>query len=226
MPQIPSGTKFIGIGASVPTPENKSSQNNGFQEVYTLEDLQENVLDLTTPPDEGDVLTYTSGAPAWVPAAGGSDYTETIVSIPSAANGAVTYSDGRPNATGGILGIGTSPIELLPAPGSGKYYDIDKIVLEYTKGTTPYSQLTPNILWIDPFFTGIDNLLNNIATFLTLIFRPGASYTLPTTSDVVVNEYLPINKAINLSTWSSADPTLGDGTLRVKIYHKTITFGA
>lgn len=35
MPQIPSGTKFIGIGASVPTPENKSSQNNGFQEVYT-----------------------------------------------------------------------------------------------------------------------------------------------------------------------------------------------
>jgi len=40
MTQIPAGTKFVGIGATVPTPENRSSQNNAFQEVYTLEDLQ------------------------------------------------------------------------------------------------------------------------------------------------------------------------------------------
>jgi hypothetical protein len=39
MTQIPQGTKFIGIGASVPTPENRSSQNNAFQEVYTIQDI-------------------------------------------------------------------------------------------------------------------------------------------------------------------------------------------
>lgn len=39
MAQVPAGTKFVGIGANVPTPENKSSQNNAFQEVYTLEDI-------------------------------------------------------------------------------------------------------------------------------------------------------------------------------------------
>lgn len=39
MTAIPSGTKFVGIGASVPTPENKSSQNNAFQEVYTIDDI-------------------------------------------------------------------------------------------------------------------------------------------------------------------------------------------
>lgn len=44
MATIPAGTKFIGIGASVPTPENKSSQNNGFQEVYTIEDIQKSVV--------------------------------------------------------------------------------------------------------------------------------------------------------------------------------------
>jgi hypothetical protein len=39
MTNIPQGTKFIGIGASVPTPENRSSQNNAFQEVYTIQDI-------------------------------------------------------------------------------------------------------------------------------------------------------------------------------------------
>ena len=39
MTAIPTGTKFVGIGASVPTPENKSSQNNSFQEVYTIDDI-------------------------------------------------------------------------------------------------------------------------------------------------------------------------------------------
>ncbi len=39
MTAIPTGTKFVGIGASVPTPENKSSQNNAFQEVYTIDDI-------------------------------------------------------------------------------------------------------------------------------------------------------------------------------------------
>jgi hypothetical protein len=39
MPQVPIGTKFVGISANVPTPENRSSQNNAFQDVYTLEDI-------------------------------------------------------------------------------------------------------------------------------------------------------------------------------------------
>jgi hypothetical protein len=45
------------------------------------------------------------------PGGGGSDYTETIVNISSAQ----------------ILAMGTTPIELLPAPGVGKYYEFDII---------------------------------------------------------------------------------------------------
>lgn len=44
MSNIHSGTKFIGIGTSVPTPENRSSQNNGFQEVYTIDGIIGNYL--------------------------------------------------------------------------------------------------------------------------------------------------------------------------------------
>jgi hypothetical protein len=34
------------------------------------------------------------------------------------------------------------------------------------------------------------------------------------------------NRSIIITTYNGDDPLLGDGTLRVKIYHKTITFGA
>jgi hypothetical protein len=39
MAEIEEGTQFIGVSANVPIPENKSSQNNSFQEVYTIEDI-------------------------------------------------------------------------------------------------------------------------------------------------------------------------------------------
>jgi hypothetical protein len=39
MPTIPSGTKFIGISPDVPTPENRSSLSNSYQETYTIDDI-------------------------------------------------------------------------------------------------------------------------------------------------------------------------------------------
>jgi len=39
MAGIDEGTQFIGIPKGVPIPENKSAQNNSFQEVYTLADI-------------------------------------------------------------------------------------------------------------------------------------------------------------------------------------------
>jgi hypothetical protein len=39
MPAIPSGTKFIGISPDVPTPENRSSLSNSYQETYTIDDI-------------------------------------------------------------------------------------------------------------------------------------------------------------------------------------------
>lgn len=43
MPTIPSGTKFIGISPNVPTPENRSSLSNSYQEIYTIDDIAQNV---------------------------------------------------------------------------------------------------------------------------------------------------------------------------------------
>ena len=100
MANIPSGTKFIGIGASVPMPENRSSQNNGFQEVYTIDDivsyvgtnnrrsyqlLSDNYSLLST----DDVVEYTSGSyNVTLPAA--ADVEGKTYTVTNSGNGTIT----------------------------------------------------------------------------------------------------------------------------------------
>lgn len=308
MTQIPSGTKFVGISSSVPTPENRSSQNNAFQEVYTIDDIAESVgggsettafivlasedgpivlpkleadingrqawkweeddhwLQISWNDDDGqwevsDDITgvrYTiaeSYTPSMIsypplmaywdeyggdPASrflttnvvnpntqtavedvakadaltrlfleGSSAYTETIVNISSAQ----------------ILNMGTTPIELLPAPGVGKYYDIDKIVLEYTHVTTAYTLADVYL------YTSVANMPNIVNYLIKHSYDVWMKLTVSTNTlepneTVVYNAVDVTNQSVTLTTWNGTDPTDGDGTLRVKIYHKTITFGA
>ncbi len=138
----------------------------------------------------------------------GSGYTETIVNISSAQ----------------ILAMGATPIELLPAPGSGKYYDIDKIIFEYNYGTTAY---TMDNITIDcqESFRDIRLLQNAFACFVIIDGKnfstyDGSDYAFNITPEMVLNSNVEIYEK------QGVNPTLGDGTLRVKIYHKTITFGA
>lgn len=182
---IPAGTKFIGIGASVPTPENKSSQNNGFQEVYTIEDLQESV--------------------------GGSEYTETIVDISSEE----------------ILAMGTTPIELLPAAGVGKYYDINKMLFEFTYGNTVYA-----IDGVDPEYITFSGAASGAVASISpdVIISPNNYYLIINNTFLDSNLQLQgnytLDQPLTMTTGNGQNFINGDGTLRVKIYHKTITFGA
>jgi hypothetical protein len=137
---------------------------------------------------------------------GGSDYTETIVNISSAQ----------------ILAMGTSPIELLPAAGAGKYYDIDKVVIEYTHVSTAYT--SNYIMLINDGGNPLSySQFSNSNSFVELTLNQ-------TFVDVVegvgLSQMNTLNQALVLTTYDGVSPTLGDGTMRVKIYHKTITFGA
>jgi hypothetical protein len=141
---------------------------------------------------------------------GGSEYTETIVDISSAQ----------------ILNMGTTPIELLPELGSGQYYEVGKMIIEYTHNTSAYNS-TSNWLYTDggyhAFFASI---IKNASNRLSMSGFPVASIDAAAgVASYGDNEVSYFNK-LKLSTWDADDPTDGDGTLRVKIYHKTITFGA
>ena len=183
MTAIPAGTKFVGISASVPTPENKSSQNNAFQEVYTIDDI---------------IAEAQYGMPV-AP-------TTTTVNITSAE----------------ILTMGTTPIELLPALGGSKYYDIEKIIFEYSFITTPYALVDKIMVFGTNTTYAIikDNLIteptNMQAVMSTPIIDPSVS---PYFAD-------PLNVSITLTIDNGTNPTDGDGTLRAIITYTVRSFGA
>jgi hypothetical protein len=146
------------------------------------------------------------------PSGGGSEYTETIVNISSAQ----------------ILAMGTTPIELLPAPGVGKYYDYEGF-LEYTHVSTDYIISDDLVLGSFSSYGGkyiSSNILSSTDNYIIGFNNKGGGQEVGLVAGNVISFKQLLNEPIHLFTFSEVDPTDGDGTLRVKIYHKTITFGA
>lgn len=127
-----------------------------------------------------------------------------------------------------ILNMGTSPIELLPQPGVNKYYDIEKIILEYTHNTTPYTYTLPIYVYIiggdwallpQLFITQPTSKWVKLTSWNTDTYNSGGSF-----SAVVRGSGL--NQSVTLNTWNNTNPTLGDGTLRVIITFTIRIFGS
>lgn len=211
---IPAGSKVMTVASTVDTNERKSTQANSPTQYYSIEDITETAtvydngtsgLTATTMQDAIDEVSANVDA---LPAAP----TTTTVNISSAQ----------------ILAMGSTPIELLPAAGVGKYYDDVKVILEYTHGTTNYSlggdlinvRSEDNYKYIA--LTNIGALQNeNRAT--TLILRGS---DVDGVNGFVQGGWRAMNKAIVLDTYNNTNPTLGDGTLRAIITYTTRTFGA
>ena len=122
--------------------------------------------------------------------------------------------------------MGTTPIELLPAAGVGMYYDW-YCYIEFTYGTIAYEFSVLDYIYVCNTLSGEGSLTDYnwlTATYNGIeIVKPE-----PIQSDGSANFKTGrlLNEGVVLTTWQQNNPTLGDGTLRVKIYHKTITFGA
>jgi hypothetical protein len=149
----------------------------------------------------------------------GSGYTETIVNISSA----------------NFLTSGASPVTLLAAAGVGTYFDIEKIILEFTGGASGYTFAANDLLAV--YYNGGPYV--PIAQIATTAFEGtsnGAFLLVPSpekTAQAGSFATNPIftggdvfNQNLAFGTWSGSNPSVGDGTIRVKVYHKTITFGA
>lgn len=177
--------------------ETVSRENNNYVELYFDTDL-----DMVCYRDRDGIAT-----PAPVGQGGGSDYTETIVNISSAQ----------------IANSGVTPVNILGASGIGKIYDYDYVLVEYTATgnelASPAFKLTDGASTICTFYPiGVTNSSNVIKTFYLYV---------DTTNFVVSDLQRYENLDVTFTTLSGVNPDASvDGTMRVKIYHKTITFGA
>jgi hypothetical protein len=139
----------------------------------------------------------------------GSDYTETIVNITSAQ----------------ILDMHNTGVELLPAAGVNRYYDIEKVILEYTHVTTAYTS-AETLLEIS------SSSLPSISTAIlikndnSVIVINGGSDGIDLINETVVKSDIGFNTAITLNCFNGEAFTRGDGTLRAIITYTVRTFGA
>lgn len=123
-----------------------------------------------------------------------------------------------------ILTMGTTPITLLPAPGVGMYYDIDKVVFEYTHVTTPYTfSVGDSMLITAPSIGTVDVEIFSIISFDAVIVFDGRQIS---PNNFAYPNLSALNVPSELRMASIVDPTLGDGTLRAIITYTVRTFGA
>jgi hypothetical protein len=135
-----------------------------------------------------------------------------------------------------ILTMGGTAIGLLPQSGTNSYYDIQKVILEYTFGTTGYTFFDINNEKITilsdtiPLFVIDCRLISNQDSPLSgdrVVLLTNSPVTGATQSGSFVSFFYPINKnsEIKLSTLGGTDPENGDGSLFLKIWYKVNTFG-
>jgi hypothetical protein len=126
-----------------------------------------------------------------------------------------------------ILSMGTNPIEILPAPGIGKYY-IYHGIFEFTFNSSQYifggTEGSPYIYDSKYGGTVMSSLVGGLQNSIT----PFSNYTPNQTNAAELTATVTsqaINSAIYLSTWNAGNPTLGDGTLKLKLKYKICDFG-
>ena len=128
-----------------------------------------------------------------------------------------------------IKTMGTRAITLLPAPGANKYYVVNRVTLEYTFKTIPYIFPVSPVFYLDGCFDSyIDKTLltSSTNTVATISGNLRNTYNVGTASGstfVKTNKDV-LNSSLIMSTNSSDDPTLGDGTMNVIIEYKIVTF--
>lgn len=126
-----------------------------------------------------------------------------------------------------LRNIGTTPIEILPAPGVGKYYEFEGVV-EYTHVSAEYNfNDVVGILGITTY-AGI-YIIPSTALWTTnkviQFSSKSPSYVDGLITDTVLSIGSNLNEQIVLTTYNANNATLGDAKLKIKLKYKVLTFG-
>jgi hypothetical protein len=143
----------------------------------------------------------------------GSSYKADLGQVAGAIGGYQYYS-AVTISSADILTLSSVPVELLPAPGAGNYYDT-KFIIEYTFNTTPYASL--GSVFITDGINSAYEVFNFNALGADTVFIV-QSMSGPTNTGVYPNNPLYL-------TQQTANPTSGDGDLLVKIWYSIRSVG-
>ena len=120
--------------------------------------------------------------------------------------------------------MGSSPKLLLAAPGAGFYYDIDKIVLEYTYNTIVYSvgALKFHISISTAQLAVINrNLITDTFNKVSIVEPTKPIFT----DGYNLHQTTALNQSLTISTDTGQDFINGNGTMEVKMWYTIRSFG-
>ena len=152
---------------------------------------------------------------------GGSEWIETIVNISSSQ----------------ILNMGTTPIELLPASGENKYYDIESIILESNQpqydlgGVNDFIKVTMGFIELTISRELLEaNGLPRVTVLRNFLVQSQGTWGNYPTLDTYyrTNNHDSIQTNVNMILFLTENPTNPEncnGTLRAIIKYKVKTFG-
>lgn len=113
-----------------------------------------------------------------------------------------------------ILSSHSSPVELIQAPGAGKYINVHNYILHYTYGTTPYTYSAGIGLIINtasnPMFSLNSTLLNGTSS--------GKDAKSINNTESTIVSYWKDNQSLNFKSFTS-NPTGGNGTIKLILYY-------
>lgn len=113
-----------------------------------------------------------------------------------------------------------SGIEVVPAPGLNKYVEIEKAIFEFTPGSVTYDSNGNSYLYLTDFNT--NGQVVNISVVLNIvkvysIAKKGAYISSADNVSYEVDNVL--NQPCYLSTWNGTNLTLGNGSLKLKVWY-------
>lgn len=126
-----------------------------------------------------------------------------------------------------IRNIGTTPIEILPAPGSGKYYEYEGVV-EYTYNNMLYNFNEMVGVLGENSYAGTYILPSNVlytGDKVMQISSKSPVYIDAIRTDTLFQQPATTNERIIFTTWSPVNATTGDGTFKIKLKYRILSFG-
>lgn len=117
-----------------------------------------------------------------------------------------------------IRAMGTAPLELLPAPGVGKYNDVSGVTVEYKHVGVAYTAATAANIAVKNGSTTLFSVDISMLTDANSSF-----YNLPANGNTGSSNPFPLNTALTATTDDASDLTAGTGTLKFIISYKIRT---
>ena len=145
------------------------------------------------------------------------DYDDLAESIRGGANAETSYTAELVITSAQVLALNSTPIQIIPSPGAGKYIQIEHSSCKLTYNSTTYATNTSITLYTDTA-TRVQHSISSILN--ATVTRIGAGS--PQAVSGATDTQLISDKAVYVSV-ASGNPTTGNSDIKIYVTYKIVT---